>query len=71
MPRVRYNEGQDEVCVCGSLQNRELPAQINNKNKQEPGLEQSTKLVEGEEGARKRGDTAIPMGCGIPGCPGG
>lgn len=59
-------------CVWGvSLQNRELPAQINNKNKQEPGLEQSTKLVEGEEGARKRGDTAIPMGCGTPGCSGG
>lgn len=54
----------------GSLQKSELPAQINNKNKQKPLLEQSTELVEGEEGARRRGDAVILTGCCVPGCSG-
>lgn len=44
------------------MQNRELPAQINSENKQEPVLEESEELVEGEEGARRRGDAVIPAG---------
>lgn len=54
--------------MCASLQKRELPAQINNKTKREPMSEQSRELVEGEEGARRRGDTAIPTGSGVAGC---